>query len=87
MYKNPSTQGDMMGIIFKNGDGEPRGKAQTNSGRINFQKRTLKKRKKKNKLKREERYKKKMEKIRLKMYTLLYNEDVLFLTSVFIRWL
>lgn len=43
MYKNPSTQGDMMGIIFKNGDGEPHGKARTNSGRINFKKRTLKK--------------------------------------------
>lgn len=29
MYKNPSTPGDMMGIIFKNGDGELRGKTHT----------------------------------------------------------
>lgn len=29
MYKNPSTPGDMMGIIFKNGDGELDGKTQS----------------------------------------------------------
>lgn len=34
MYKSPWAQGDMMGIIFKNGDGEYRSFS-THSGKIN----------------------------------------------------